>query len=113
MKVAFALISLLLLAQAHQRKTVWSGVYSEQQAAHGEKVYGFNCRSCHKETLTGAGSVLKGDPFLQEWREDNLGSFFSLMKSTMPRTTPGSLRDDEYVDIIAYILQQNGFPAGT
>jgi hypothetical protein len=31
----------------------------------------------------------------------------------MPRSKPASLTPQEYSDIVAFILQQNGFPAGT
>jgi polar amino acid transport system substrate-binding protein len=31
----------------------------------------------------------------------------------MPATQPGSLSHDDYTDIMAYVLAQNGFPAGS
>jgi hypothetical protein len=56
--------------------------------------------------------VLIGTTFLNRWREDSLNSLFSNIKKTMPRNNPGILKDEMYVDIVSYILQQNSFPAG-
>ena len=30
----------------------------------------------------------------------------------MPASNPGSLQHDDYVQIMAFLLQQNGYPAG-
>ena len=30
----------------------------------------------------------------------------------MPATQPGTLPHDDYVEIMAFLLQQNGYPAG-
>jgi hypothetical protein len=35
------------------------------------------------------------------------------MKRIMPRDTPGSLTDRQYIDIVAYVLEFNNFPQGT
>jgi len=42
-----------------------------------------------------------------------LKNFFTILKTTMPRGAPRSLGDGEYVDIIAYVLRVNEFPAGS
>jgi hypothetical protein len=57
-------------------------------------------------------SSLKGQKFHDSWREDALESLYSNIKMSMPRNAPGSLETATYLDIVAYILQQNGFPAG-
>ncbi len=93
-------------------KTVWAGVYSAAQAEQGKSAYQASCGPCHKEDLSGYESILKGDRFMEHWREDTLLSFFTTMKSTMPRDAPGSLNESVYVDIAAFILQGNGFPSG-
>src|SRR5437879_8333177 len=54
---------------------------------------------------------------MDRWHDYNLRSLFALIKSEMPPLrfrTPEArpLADDTYVDIIAYILKANGFPAG-
>jgi len=42
----------------------------------------------------------------------NLKEVFDLVKRGMPFDAPSSLNDDAYRDVIAYVLQQNGYPAG-
>jgi S-disulfanyl-L-cysteine oxidoreductase SoxD len=93
-------------------KTVWDGSYTDAQAKRGETVYAAECSSCHLDDLTGQQSRLAGDRFLRDWREDNLGSLFHRIKATMPRRAAGSLSDAQYLDVLAYILQQNAFPSG-
>jgi mono/diheme cytochrome c family protein len=94
-------------------KTVWDGAYSEPQARRGEAVYAAECSSCHASDLSGQNGRLIGDRFMRDWREDNLDSLFRRTKAVMPRTAPGTLTDGQYLDIIAYVLQENGFPAGS
>lgn len=106
-------ILLALVAWATSTTTVWKGVYTEGQAARGQTAYRNACSGCHQPTLTGYGGLLVGDKFMEHWREDNVGSFYHVMKTTMPRGGPASLADKAYLEIMAYILQTNGFPAGT
>ena len=102
-------------------KTVWDGVYTAAQAARGQSVYNTSgavprsaCSDCHSEDLTGArGPALAGAPFMDSWSEDNLSSLFTMIKTDMPRNDRGTLSDTQYLDIVAYIFQVNGFPAGT
>ncbi|HEY1271262.1 MAG TPA: hypothetical protein VGF08_04735, partial [Terriglobales bacterium] len=63
--------------------------------------------------LNGARGVLHGGKFLDRWREDSLNSLFKVMRSTMPPGQRQTVSDPEYVDIIAYVLGENQFPAGT
>ena len=93
-------------------KTVWDGAYSSAQAERGQTAYTLSCSRCHGEDMTGSGNVLRGSKFMDHWREDTVKSFFTAIKTTMPRNAPRSLGDGEYLDIIAYVLQSNAFPAG-
>jgi len=92
--------------------SVWKGVYTEGQAERGQAEYTNACSGCHQTNLGGYGSVLVGEKFMDHWREDNVGSFYHVMKTTMPRGGPDSLGDRAYLDITAFIFQVNGFPAG-
>ena len=103
--------SLVVGYAAEDHKTVWEGVYTAAQASRGAQVYTQACSRCHQEDLSGYRSVLRGSHFMDQWREDNLRNLFTRVK-TMPPNAPGSLKDDAYVDIVAYILQANSFPAG-
>src|SRR5437762_4526192 len=102
----------LTFSQAPSTKSIWDGVYSETQAQRGSIAYRAACSSCHRGDLGGQNGVLIGTTFMNRWREDNLNSLFTNIKTTMPRNNPGILKEDMYVDIITYILQQNSFPAG-
>ena len=59
----------------------------------------------------GAGRSLTGAVFLRDWTGLTLDSLFERMQS-MPPGGSESLAADAYVDIITYVLERNGFPAG-
>lgn len=102
-------------AQASDSK-IWSGVFAPAQAERGKQVFLSTCTTCHSFDLkgnNGRGPAIVGDPFMANWETENLGNLFARLKSTMPRNNPGSLTDDVYLELLAYVLQENGFPAGT
>jgi Cytochrome C oxidase, cbb3-type, subunit III len=95
-------------------RTVLDGVYSETQAKRGEAAYQMNCAGCHGEDLTGrAMGPLRGERFLDLWREDSLNLLFTHIRTRMPANAAGSLPEGTYLDILAYILQVNTFPSGS
>jgi mono/diheme cytochrome c family protein len=97
---------------AQETKTVWSGIYSDAHAAQGRAPYEENCSRCHASDLSGqVGGSLKGDAFIRDWGGKTLDAFYQRIKTTMPRNAPGSLSDGTYLNIVAYVLQVNGFPA--
>jgi mono/diheme cytochrome c family protein len=94
-------------------KSVLDGVYTDAQATRGQAAYGMNCAGCHGEDLYGrAMGPLRGDTFLDRWREDSLNVLFAHIRTRMPADAAGSLTEEAYLDILAYILQVNGFPSG-
>ena len=99
-------------SQSSRNKTVWDGVFSEDQASRGRASYNASCASCHGADLTSYKGALKGQKFMDHWREDALESLYSNIKKSMPRNAPGTLETATYLDIIAYILQQSGFSVG-
>ena len=50
--------------------------------------------------------------FLRDWEGRSLATLFEYTRATMPESNPGSLTDQEYVDVIAYMLSVSGMPAG-
>jgi hypothetical protein len=88
-------------------------VYTAEQADRGQTAYLLHCVSCHKPDLLGIEGAMKGEPFIERRREDNLETLFLDMRATMPRGNPGGLPDQTYADIISYMLKNNDMPAGT
>ena len=96
------------------RKTVWDGIYSEDQATRGKQLYVGNCSVCHQEGLQGAdlAPALKGDSFVLRWSDSSVDDMVTTISTSMPADAPGSLTAQQYLDIVTYLLQQNSFPAG-
>lgn len=90
--------------------TVHDAVYSQEQAKRGRKAYDAKCATCHDGGTM--GPELWGDPFLAQWENKYVGGFFSRIQTTMPEDAPGSMSENDVLDIVAYVLQTNGFPAG-
>jgi cytochrome c553 len=88
------------------------GWYTEEQAGRGEEAYDQHCAHCHGDDLEGmAGNPpLVGETFLARW--DTVWDLFDYTRETMPLDAPGTLDDETYADITAYMLQENDFPAG-
>jgi S-disulfanyl-L-cysteine oxidoreductase SoxD len=101
-----------LYAQA--TKTVWDGVYTDAQAQRGAPIYNRACASCHSSDLSGGESAppLAGGQFMSNWEGLTADQLFKRMKESMPQNKPGSLSGQENADILAYMFQVNGFPAG-
>ena len=94
--------------------TVWDGVYTAEQATRGQAAYETSCKVCHRADLGGGQArPLTGPKFWESWGEDVLSSLFSVIRERMPESSPGSLSDATYADILAYILQRNDYPAGS
>ena len=110
-----AMIVIMMFAGevSSQTRTVRDGIYSSAQAMRGKDTFVDYCSSCHGADLTGRnGPALKGDAFLGPWLEDNLNALFKRLKTMPPnnREKPG---EEVYLDILAYILEANMFPAGS
>jgi hypothetical protein len=50
--------------------------------------------------------------FLRDWEGRSLATLFEYTRATMPEGNPGSLTEEEYVDIISYMLSVSRMPAG-
>lgn len=69
---------------------------------------------CHGADLKGgAGPALTGKGFASEGTHSSIGVVFTQEAQQMPAGQPGSLSQTQYEDVMAYILQQNGYPAGS
>jgi cytochrome c553 len=106
---------LVCATEAQTTRTVWDGVYTEAQAERGRSSYEQACRSCHRDDLRGDNTApsLMGESFLFLWGDMKVGELSARIRKLMPPERPGSLSAENYTDIVAFILQKNGFPAGS
>jgi mono/diheme cytochrome c family protein len=93
-------------------------LYTADQATQGAIAYGQNCAMCHGLLLDGqsggsSGPALKGPDFAAPSYDFHVSDIFNFVAKLMPPGTPGSLTHDQDVQIMAYMLQQNGYPPGT
>jgi polar amino acid transport system substrate-binding protein len=90
-------------------------LYSTTQGRTGASLYASKCALCHGAQLEGgAGPPLVGENIRTLGTKTHLsvGDFFTYMTTNMPMNEPASLKHDQYVAIMAFILKQNGYPAG-
>jgi cytochrome c553 len=111
--------SLVLLAcaapaGAAAQRTVWDGVYTEAQAERGRAAYTTECSGCHAPDLRGDNTSpsLVGMSFAFLWGGATLGALFERVEEIMPPERPGSLSNQTYRDILAFVLSANGYPDG-
>ncbi len=91
-----------------------SGAYTAAQAAHGATIFAAQCASCHGANLEGGvGPQLAGDDFIAKWNGETAADVHDVVANQMPLSNPGSLKPDEALDVVAYILQQNRYAAGS
>ena len=114
---AAALTSSLLAAQQTPSRTVWDGVFTADQAARGRLAFAGECAECHGANLQGGeGKALSGDQFWKDWKERSVGELLTFVRTNMPfddaGIKKGTLAPSTYADIVAHILESNGFPAG-
>src|SRR5688572_22730751 len=91
--IAATLLAAAAVAAAQAPRTVWDGVYTNEQADRGEKLYAQYCAQCHGDALGGVESAppLTGSAFASNWEGLPLGELFERMRSSMPQDKPGSL----------------------
>ena len=103
------------VAAAPQAKSVWDGVYTEQQAARGAITFSDSCARCHSSEPNGGeeGKRLAGDHFWQSFRESTVDTLLDFVSRNMPNGAGGTLSANAYADTVAFILSRNGLPAGS
>jgi quinoprotein glucose dehydrogenase len=99
---------------AQTSRSLWDGVYTEEQAKRGAIAYVERCARCHGADLSSGDAVppLAGPEFLSTWNTLTVGDLFDRIRTSMPADKPGSLTRQQDSDIVAYVLSVNKFPAG-
>src|SRR5712691_8780853 len=115
--VPFAAVLVLhssVLAQP-PNKSVWDGVYTQEQADRGKTAFATECASCHGSELGGGDMAppLSGGEFMSGWDGLTVGDLFERIRVSMPQNAPGSLTPEQNAAILAFVLAYNKFPAGT
>ena len=97
----------------HSLSAQSSGVYTADQAKAGGSIVAAQCSVCHGDKLQGiSGPQLVGPDFIGKWTGQTADDLRDIIATQMPLTNPGSLKPDQVLDVLAYILQQNKYPAG-
>ena len=110
-----ALASSFLASLAAQTPPpIWNGVYTSAQAERGRSVVEAHCSECHHDDLSGGeGPALVGSAFMVKWETQSVERLFHKIRDTMPEVGSTDVTNAQKLDTVAYILQQNGFPAGS
>ncbi len=110
-------------APAHAEPVVASGhtmvaeivpQFSAAQVAAGKTAYNANCAVCHGSTMTNGtfGTPLAGEYFKTTWFGQTVRKLYDRAQKTMPPASPSSLPKETYANILAYVLEFNGFKPG-
>jgi alcohol dehydrogenase (cytochrome c) len=103
------------IVMAAAQQTTRTGPFTPEQATAGRATYQATCSACHLPDMKGSFEAppLSGPNFMNTWRSRPASDLFSRIRNTMPITDPGSLSDQDAVNLVAYILQANGAIPGT
>ena len=99
-------IGVVVAAAQAPTKTTNDGVYTAEQAARGKTVFESKCTGCHEP------SRFTGEAFFEAWDGKAMKEVWDVASGTMPEDNPGSLKQQEYGDILAYFLALNEFKTG-
>jgi len=92
---------------------IWQGIFTAAQAARGKETYIAACLRCHAPDLTGVTApALIGDRFFNSWGGEPVDRLYLKIRDTMPPNFGTVLDNQGKLEVVAFILQSNGFPAG-
>lgn len=98
----------------HAHFGVFPGWFTLAQAQQGQTLVYQQCAGCHGASLEGRyGPPLSGPRFLSKWGGRNAQELQHYIAERMPLGRGGSLSESQTLLLVAYILQANGYPAGS
>ncbi len=105
-----ALAALMPLASAQA-----PGVYNMEQSTEGHSAYVASCGGCHRANLAGGGDApaLGGAGFMSSFGNRSTKDLYNFIAKSMPVGAPGSLSQEQYTNITAYLLYANGAKPGS
>ena len=106
--------SITAAAQQAPQTSAWSGVFNADQVERGKTAYNAQCARCHGETLGGGENSppLVDDGFFKVWDGKTVGDLVEYTRTMMPSDGPGKISRKRCIDMAAFLLSENGFPAG-
>lgn len=110
LRLALAAAVVLLTDSAALAAT--SSGFTEKQAKQGVSVYSQQCAQCHGGQLQGgAAPALSGNSWHAsiENRFNTASKLLDYVSNNMPVNNPGSLSEERYKDVVAFILSRNGY----
>ena len=111
------MIALLCIPFIAAASTTTSGralptLFTNSEADQGRTVFEHHCAACHGEDLRGKiGPALIGPSLGSAGDHTTISIMFNVIAFEMPAGDPASLTRPNYVDVMAYILERNGYPA--
>ena len=102
-------------AQQSAERTTLGGIFTAEQAKRGEQLFQARCAPCHGADLHALdpdAPDLTDDGFKSGWVGKTVANRFRTIRIAMPADAPGSLDNETYINIIAYILRFNKMPSG-
>ncbi len=116
--VAFTVAGAIVLAMG--QKPEQAPLFTNEQVVQGKTLYAAKCATCHGDKLQGgAAGPLAGPAFAARWKSGWADSQLTvddldfIIRTTMPKASPGTMAAGQYTAVLTYILQQNGYEAGT
>jgi cytochrome c5 len=104
-------------AAAPPQKSTNDGIYSKAQADGAKAQYEKICAECHPfsdaEKKKPKDIALGGETFFQTWTGRSVGEMVTTITLTMPNDGSAVVSREEALNLVAFILQKNGYPAGT
>jgi S-disulfanyl-L-cysteine oxidoreductase SoxD len=91
---------------------IWQGIFTEQQAERGQGVFEAHCAVCHDASELGEAPALAADTFLRSWEGHTVGRLYTKILEMMPPTDVQSVSAPQKLDVLTFILRENGFPTG-
>lgn len=104
----------LIRVNAQTGRSIWDGVYTEEQADSGAQLYEMSCAECHGGELEGGETApaLLGGEFMWAWNGLSVGDLFERLRISMPEGNPSDMSRSEKADVLAFLLFRNDVPSG-